>query len=697
MPDFLLEIGTEELPASYIAPALEQMAKALRSGLEEARLFCGQARTAATPRRLAIWVPDLPTRQTEVEVEMTGPPARVAFDADGNPTKAAAGFARAQGVTVEEIHRVQTPKGEYCAVRKTEKGRTTKDILGEVLVEILAAASFPKSMLWPETDRPFARPIRWMVALFGEEVVPAEAYGVKTGRSSEGHPFLSPAAIVLETADWSAYEEALRRGNVVIDIGKRRNCIREEIQEALAGFGGPLEEEWLVDEVTQLTQCPHVILGSFADEFLSVPAPVVVAAMTEHQRYFPVRNADGELCPHFAVVSDRGEVGVDTIRYGNERVLHARLADARFFFEQDRMRRLEDYRQDTAGMVFLKGLGTYRDKSDRMAVLVGRVCEDLAGSEDVRRAAVRAAELCKADLVTAMVGEFPKLQGIVGGIYADADGEPEGVGRAIAEHYMPRYASDALPSSESGKALSLAEKLDNLSGCFSLGLTPSGSADPYALRRQSQALLRIAGESGRFFNLSALVRAALDLLPDSADKSADTENQILTFLGERLHQLALDKRLPHDLVRAALAVRPDCVADFWLRLDTLASLAEDPVWTGLVEVAERTFNITRETAGPPEVKPELFETPEERNLWRLLRANEDEIRRQLESRQYEAACRLFADRFAGPVHTFFEKVFVNVENVTVRENRLALLKRLSDVIWKHVADLSQITTGIDKG
>ena len=693
MPDLLLEVGTEELPASYIRPALTQMARAVCSTLEDARLVCGRPRTAGTPRRLAVWLPDIPARQADVEVELTGPPAKVAFDNSGRPTRAAMGFARAHGLTVDDVVRVQTPKGEYCAVRKSESGRAAADILADMIPRVLEGVGFPKSMRWPEAAPAFGRPIRWLVALLGEEVVPCDSFGVSSGRVTEGHPFLAPGELTIASADWEAYKERLRQARVVVDMDERRAEIRAQIDAALAEFGGKMQEEWLLEEVVGLVQCPQVLVGRFAEEFLAVPSAAVVSAMTEHQRYFPVRDAGGSLCPSFLVVSDRGDIGVETIRRGNERVLHARLSDARFFYEQDRARCLADYVPATEGRVFLKGLGNYRDKTQRLALLVKSVCEALGYDETVGAVAARAALLCKADLVTAMVGEFAKLQGVMGGIYADEDQEPAGVGTAVAEHYLPRAAEDGLPGTDAGRALSLAEKLDNLCGCFSLGLVPSGSQDPYALRRQSQAILRMAEESGRFFGLGELVRSALDLLPAQADKSAETHAKALGFLRDRLQQLALDRSVPHDLVQAALAVDAERVTDFWLRLNALSALSAEPVWTGLVAVVERTHNISRE-APDGEVNADLFSQDEERALWETYGAQRDVILGLQAERKYADAARRYAGAFSQPVHRFFESVFVNVDDSALRVNRLRLVKAVHLLFAEKVADLSLITTGI---
>ncbi|HRU06665.1 MAG TPA: glycine--tRNA ligase subunit beta [Candidatus Brocadiia bacterium] len=692
--DFLLEVGVEELPAGYIAPALKQMMDGLKSGLADARLAHGEPRCSATPRRLAAWVPRLAMRQDDLEMEVTGPPARVAFDASGKPTKAAEGFARSQNVDVASIYKVQTPRGEYCAVKRRQDGRLAADVLCDLAPKVLAGLSFPKSMRWPESPTPFARPVRWLVALLGEETLPVKAFGLVAGRITEGHPFLCPGKIEIPSADWADYVARLLRANVMIETQERQRVIREQIEAALAAHGGRLEEEWLLEEVTNLAQWPGVVEGAFSPEFLEVPAPAIVAAMTEHQRYFPVRKADGSLMPSFLVVTDRGGGDEDTIRRGNERVLRARLSDARFFFRQDRGRKLESYVAELDGMVYLKGLGSYRDKAARLERLAAEVGASLGLDAAALSAARRGALLCKADLVTAMVGEFPKLQGVMGEIYAGLDGEPQDACKAIAEHYMPRSADGDLPATPVGRALSLAEKIDNLCACFSMNLAPTGSADPYALRRQSQAVLRIAEASGRFFSLKGLIRAALDLLPPAADKSESVVSAVLGFLRDRLQQLALDRGLPHDLVRGALAVGADDIADYWLRLKSLEDLSKEALWPDLVAVAERTYNISKGVDGAEAPDAALFEQDEERSLWRLIVERRDEITSLEDQRRYAEAGRLYAQVFGGPVHDFFDKVFVNVEDARVRANRLRLIRAAHALYGARVADLSNISTGV---
>jgi glycyl-tRNA synthetase beta chain len=695
MADLLYEIGAEEIPAGYIAPTLDQLASALVRELAAARLSHGEIRTAATPRRLTIWADDVAERQPDMEQEIMGPPVKAAFDGNGKPTKAAEGFARSQGIPVDRIERRQTPRGEYCAVRKSVHGRAATEVLSEILPRITLGLSFPKSMVWISGEKSFARPVRRLVALSGKKVIPFTLFGVTSGRTTEGHPILSPGDITLQEADFERYRQALAERKVIVDIEERKALLRSEIESALASFGGEFREEALLDEVTNLVQLPSLTTGGFDPAFLSVPAAVIEAAMMEHQRYFPVRNADGSLAPHFLFASDRPHDHDDLVRVGNEEVLRARLADARFFFEQDRKRPLEELVEKLSGVSFLKGLGTYLDKAQRLQRLVAEIAVPLGLGEEAVRHAVRAARLCKADLLTEMVGEFPALQGEVGRIYARADGEEEPVAAAIAEHYLPRSADGPLPLTTSGALLSLAEKIDNLVSCFAAGLIPSGSQDPYALRRQSQGALRIIETGGWHASIETLLRTALQLLPEPHRKNEEAIAALIGFLKDRLFQMALDRGFPHDLIRAALSIGFDDVLDFWTRLEALRELSTDPCWQELVTTVERTYNIGKNAPVDGDVDPSLFAEPLEGHLWELLEAASPGLSALQEERRYAEAARRYAEVFAAPLHEFFEKVFVNVEDARVRANRLLLMRRVNRLFSARMADLSEIVTGVN--
>ncbi len=698
MADLLYEIGAEEIPAGYIEPALEQLGRALARELDAARLTHGAVTTAGTPRRLVVAAANVAERQADSEEEAIGPSVKAAFDTQGKPTRAAEGFARSQGIAVSDIIRKETPRGLYCAARKRVKGRSAAEILSEALPKITLEISFPKSMVWLSGQRGFARPVRSLLALLGTEIVPFTLFEVASGRTTEGHPILRPGLIEVPDANFERYKKLLREHCVVVDIVERQEAIYRDVKAALSKFGGPLHgsESALLNEVTNLVQWPSVAVCDFDPAFLQVPAPAVEAAMMEHQRYFPVRDAAGALLPHFLVVSDRGPEHEALIRAGNERVLRARLADAQFFDQQDRKVRLADRVEALRGVAFLKGFGNYFDKTQRLERLTRSVAEHLGLGDRDAASAARAARLCKADLLTEMVGEFPALQGEVGRVYALREGEPPEVAAAIAEHYMPRSADGELPASPAGRTLSVAEKLDNLASCFAAGLIPSGSADPYALRRQSQGILRIIEASRRHFKVSSLVRDALKGLPEPHCRAEAAVPKAMEFLQDRLVQMALDGGAPHDLIQAALAPGFEDIYDFWLRLQALRALARDACWPGLVIAVERTYNISKALPADVEVAPALFSEPLEKELWSRFETHRAEIERLQAERDYAGAGRRYAEVFAGPLHEFFEKVFVNVEDARVRANRLMLLRRINRLFSAKFADLAQIVTGVQK-
>jgi len=703
MPDLLYEIASEEIPAGYIAPALSYLYAAIQQELDAARLAYGgpdKVVTTGTPRRLVLAVADLSARQPDTEEDIAGPPVKAAFDADGNPTRAALGFARSQSVDVSKIEQRETERGTYCFVRKRVEGRAAAEILAEILPTITLGIAFPKSMLWPGSDRPFARPVRSLLALFGSEVIDFELFGLRTARTTEGHPILSPGRIEVRDADYRKFKELLRDRHVIVEVKEREQKIRNAIGRSKRKpdrFGIPVPDagKALIPEVANLVQNPTVTFCRFDEAFLALPDAVIEAAMMEHQRYFPVQGPEG-LRPHFIVVSDRGlePASEDLIRTGNEEVLAARLADAQFFYQQDGKAKLADRVAGLSGVAFLKGLGTYAEKTARLEKLSRVVSEALGLDAEAADYAARAAHLCKADLITEMVGEFPKLQGEVGRIYALRDGEPEPVADAVAEHYLPRSADRALPTSPSGRALSLTEKIDNLASCFALGLIPTGSADPYALRRQAQAALRIIEQNKRHLNLTSLIRKARALLPEPHRDAEDTTDKLIGFLRQRIFVMAVDRGAPHDLINAALAPGFDDVVDFWLRLDALRTLSTDASWQPLVTAVERTFNISKDAPEDGTVDPALFAEPLEKELWSLVKSHQAEIVRLQDERRYVDASRKYAEVFAETLHQFFEDVFVNVDDENLRGNRLHLLRHINRLYSARIADLSEIVTGV---
>jgi len=696
MVDFLLELGTEEIPAFYIEPACQGLQDRLIIALEEAHIDVADSRTASTPRRLTLFLAGLPESQPDREEEVSGPPEKAAFDQQGQPTKAATGFARGHGLGVEEIELRETPKGRYCFLQKKIAGRATSEVLAEILPQIIARVHFPKSMRWPvigagqDQAITFARPIRSITALLGGAVVAFAINGVAAGRQVFGHPFLAPEPFELATADMQAYLNALQERSVIADVDTRRTLVRDGVDAVLRTHGGTLKTMALVDEVTNLVELPNVVQGTFDERYLELPAEVVKSAMMDHQRYFPVEDSAGRLLSRFITVINRGEQHATAIREGNERVLAARLADAEFFLKEDRKRSLDQRVEDLQGIVFQEKLGTYYDRTRRISELTEHLAARLGLGGEESACASRAARLCKCDLTTEMVGEFPNLQGIIGGEYARMDGEDPEVATAIEEHYLPRFAGDSLPSSPTGRVLALAEKFDAVVGCFAAGLAPTGSQDPYGLRRQALSILRIVLECGLRLSLNDTISFAASRLPEKLSAEGILENRILDFFWDRLYNFCLEHQHRYDLVKATLATSYDDFHDFQRRLEAIEILAKDDGWEDLVTVVQRTFNIYKNAGDPGEVDEELLQAPEERAVFEVLQKNLPIIAPHVERGEFVEASRAYAKAFVEPVHDFFDKVFVNVDDAAVKNNRMALMKAVNQLYSKKIADLSHV-------
>lgn len=703
MIDLLFEIGTEEIPASYLAPALNQMKILFAERAKKHRLEMQSLYGTGTPRRLTLFVKGLTDRQESVTEEILGPAASIAFDTAGNPTRAGSGFARSQGVGISDLQIKKTPKGEYCfAIRRIE-GRETLHLLPEILTEIIRGISFPKSMKWKGSTLFFARPIRSLLALFGDEVIPVEIHGIPAGRFTSGHPFLSGKRMEVPAADWDWYKQSLNQEKVVVDMDERREILRTKITRLMKPYGAAIDDEGLLDEVTNLVEYPNAIECSFDEEFLDTPGDVIVTAMKAHQRYFPIKKRDGKLSNKFIAVLNRDENNARTAVQGNERVLKARLSDARFFWKEDRKVSLEKRVDDLKNLAFLEKLGNYRDRTDRIVNLSEYLSHRLIAMNqlpiEADALAKRAALLCKADLLTQMVGEFPSLQGIMGREYAEWDGEEPEVAVAIAEHYMPRFAADTIPASKIGAVVGLADKVDTICSCFALRLIPTGSQDPYSLRRHAYGIIRIIEACGFTLDMQEVLFKASSLLPVFQEKPERTHHQtaqdkcvqdIKDFFRDRLFQINIERGHRHDLVNAVLSTGAGChdIHDFFQRLQALSRVSKESWWPDLVTVVERTFNIGKKASSSGFVEERLFTEPEERKLWDIYKANETSIRNQVGEKRYEDACRAYYEVFARPVHSFFDKVYVNVEDESVRNNRLLLVRTINALYSEKIADLS---------
>jgi len=692
--DLLVEIGTEELPPTALRGLMEAFAGGLDEALEEAGLAHGAVHPYASPRRLAVLVESVPPGQADEEVEMRGPPVTVAFDDDGNPTRAAQAFAGKCGVTVEELERVGTAKGEWLSHRSVRKGRTTAELLPELVQAALDRLPVPRRMRWGDGDAEFVRPVHWVVMLLGEEIVPGRLYGLDSGRNSRGHRVHAQDREIA-IAEPGAYVETLRKaGRVVVDFDERRDSISRAVSEAAAAAGGhPVSDAALMDEVAALNEWPVAVTGAFDPAFLELPREVLVSTLQKHQRYFPVERDDGALVASFIAVANLESREPEKVREGNERVVKPRLADAAFFWEADRRMPLATRRDEMQHVVYQRELGTLLAKSQRVAALAGHLARDLDVAPEH---AVRAAELARADLLTDMVGEFPDLQGIMGGHYARADGEPEAVAAAIAEQYLPRYAGDALPVTDAGRILALADRLDTLAGIFAIGRRPTGNRDPFGLRRGALGLLRIVIEGGLELDLKKAIAEALSLQPvNESEGQPQLAGEIYDFVMERLRAwyAERDPSITPEMFQAVLAREPRSPLDFDARLRAVAAFARHASAESLSAANKRIANILRQAKGDAGAAPDagLLKEAEEKTLLAALGEARAEVEPLLAGREYTEVL----DRLAllrEPVDEFFDHVLVMDEDIAVRRNRLGLLGELRG-LFLEVADISRLSTG----
>ena len=675
--DLLFEIGTEEIPAHVMPHLLEDLAQLAETMLKEHRLSYEKVRTLGTPRRAALIVTGLAERQEDVNTETRGPSVAIAFDADGNPTKAGAGFARGQGVDPSAL--IQRDGYVYASVH--ESGAATAELLTSLLPDLVRAIPLPNSMRWGDLDFRFIRPIRWFVALYGTEIVPFTLAGVTSGNHSRGHRTLAPADFVITSA--ADYEAACEKAYIIVDPERRRAMICEQITETAKACGGTAEiTPDLLEEVLYLVEYPTALSGSFEEKYLALPAEAVITPMRDHQRYFPVKAADGSLLPAFITVRNGGKAHLDVVAHGNERVLRARLADAQFFFDEDRKKSLAEHREKLKTVVFQRGLGSMYEKTERLMALTTAIVEEMAegDADDAALAdARRAAELSKADLVTGMVTEFTELQGIMGREYALLDGESPAVARAIDEQYMPRFAGDELPQTPLGVALSAADKIDNIVGTFSQGRIPTGSQDPFGLRRQALGLVLMLIEQESTMLLSDLVDEACDLydLEEFRDKM---QVYVADFIRLRLKNVLSERGVRYDVQEAVLG-DVDLVADVPVRAAYVERLLASEGGEALVQSFVRVGNIARSVTGGT-VDPARFKAEEEGALLSAYQA--------AAAARAEGEDTLPAEQALGrAIDTFFDAVMVMDKDARVKENRLSLLKMIDDDLLE-TADYSKI-------
>lgn len=687
MRDLLFEIGTEEIPAGYLEPAYAQMRKIFTQKAKELRIGHGAVKVLGTPRRLTLIVSDLAKTQEDIKEELIGPSKKAAYDSDGNFTKAAEGFARSKGVSPSELQIVDTPKGEYLMLIREVVGQQTLGLLPDVLNQIIKELSWPKSMRWGANHLAFVRPIQWILALYGKELIPMEHEGISSSNRTAGHRFHHNSFFEVDSVE--SYFSVLEKNKVVVDQKSRRAIVVEEINRALKAnkdlTGGEVAvDEGLVDTVTNLVESPVGVCGTFDEKFLQLVPEVLITSMREHQKYFPVVDSKGDLMPGFIAVNNTEVNDPDITRKGHERVLRARLEDALFFYNGDRQTRLESRVDNLDGIIFQAKLGTMREKKDRLVKLVRIIAEQV--NDDCIVDVSRAAQLCKGDLLSDMVGEFPSLQGIMGAAYALADGEGSEVVTAIKEHYMPKRSGAAVPTTDTGAILALADRIDTLAGCFGIGLVPTGTADPFGLRRITLAILSIVEEKGYQVSLKEIISKALALYGDKVNASGETVEAILGFIKGRFIHDRVAKGAMAGAVDAAIAVTFDDINDCLKRIEAMTDIYKEPSFAVLSSSYKRIRNIIKNNRDTS-VSEELLTDDAEKTLFSLCTKISPQVRQAVAETKYANALNLMLE-MKEPVDSFFDQVMVMAKDTAVKQNRLNLLTGLGELILL-VGDISK--------
>ncbi len=683
--EFLLEIGAEEIPAGFMLPALEKLAELFSKRLEESRIGFGQVSTYGTPRRLILSAKDVDFVQASREIEKTGPPRSAAYDKNGNPTKAAIGFALSQGVDVSDLVIVGTPRGEQVAARKVEEGRRTAEVLSEILPSIMERVPFPKTMRWMDLDVRFARPVHWIVALLNGEVIPFTFGNVRSGNLSRGHRFVCPDSFAVSCL--KDFCSALEAQGVIIDPESRRAKIEEQVTALAANDGLEVSApEGLLDEVNFLVESPYSLMGEFHADFLELPASILITCMKKHQRYFAVQDKAGRIRNRFIAVNNTPVRNLRDSVKGHQRVLRARLEDARFYYREDRKVPLMSRLEALKGVVFHSRLGTSYEKVQRFTGLAKDIARLLC--PDKLKAVERAALLSKCDLETGIVYEFPELQGIIGSHYAQMDGESEEVSTAVMEHYLPTHAGDRLPSGIVGAVVSIADRIDTIAGCFSVDLVPSGTADPYALRRHALAVIQILIRLDRPLHRRELVNKAIDLLEERRTQDKDqTALDVMDFIRTRFVNFHTSRGYSLDVVEAAARARFDDVVDARKRVDALQQWKRREDFDAITIGFKRVVNILKNTS-PSAVNPDLLTEIAEKNLFKAFRDVEGRVGPLIEQGDYANALEILAE-LRPAIDKLFDEVMVMVEDEKTRNNRLGLLAGVAS-LFQRIADFSFI-------
>ncbi len=687
MRELLLEIGVEEVPARFLTATAANLKKAAMEQLGAFNIGFTEVKSYVTPRRLSVIAEGLPEVQADVIKEVFGPPKKIAFDANGAPTKAAIGFAKSVGISPEKLVIKEKNSGQYVAAIIEEKGRPVREVLPEALKKIVLSLGFPKSMRWGYGSFRFVRPVRWMLALFDFEIVSFELEDIRSSNATRGHRFLSPGTFQVREAH--AYKKLLETSFVIVDQDKRRRIIESDLEKLSASVDGVyLGDEDLLETVTNLVEYPVGVLCEFSKEYLELPEELLITVMKDHQKYFAIKDSSGRLLNHYVVIGNTLKENSFVVRAGAERVIRARFEDARFYYRDDMKRTLASRVEDLKKVTFFEGLGTLYDKSARLKELASGIAGSLFPEK--KAFAERAGVLAKADLITGVVREFPELQGVMAKYYAAHDGEPEEVSEALLEQYLPRHMGDVLPATDTGAALALADRLDNIGAFFSLGLTPTGSEDPYALRRQAIGIYSILLNGGYPVTVKYLLEKALEALGHKADLKLESE--ILAFLESRLPQIFEARGFEPDAIESVLPYSAHIpMKGLTERLQALARFKRNEMFASFLAAIKRIRNIVppRELPAPPIIDEMLFREEKEKELHGSFRAVEGKVRSLLSEERFDDALSALA-AITAPVNAFFDAVLVMDKDERVRDNRLALLAS----IWAlalGIADFSKLS------
>jgi len=691
--ELILEIGTEEIPAGFLDEAINNLASLTKKALEDSSLSYDSIESYGTPRRLALRVKGLPDKQEDRTEEAYGPPVKIAYDEEGNPTKPALGFAKAQGVDIKELITVKRDRGEFLALKRKIKGQKTDKILKEILPDLILSLPFKKSMKWGDGEITFVRPLRWILSLFGGKTISFELEGLKSSSKSYGHRFMHPEPF--KVSNWEDYEKGLKEGYVLLDQKKRSKTIKRGINELAEKIGGSVTEDpELLETVTNLVEIPLVLKGDFEEEFLALPNEVLISVMKYHQKYFPVfsKSKKGELLPHFIFVCGTPVKDTEVVSKGNERVIRARFTDARFFYDEDKSSHLETKLEDLKGMVFLSEIGTYYQKTQRLIELASYLGKML-GFKDSVKDIKRAAELSKADLATQMVFEFPELQGIMGKYYAELSGESPEVAKAIEEHYMPISREGDIPESDIGSIVSIADKIDTISSCFISGLIPTGTSDPYALRRQAIGIINIVFEKNFHLSLKELFQASLKSIINQTDNKykdslEETLDVIMSFMTERFRNIMITEGFAQDVVDAVVSVEFNDILDAKRKIQALSEFRKAKDFESLGTAFKRVVNIVKDHTGNNFSERHLVELVE-KDLFKTFHEVRDKVEVAISEKNYIDSLTLMKN-LKDPVDKFFDNVMVMDKDPKIKENRLSMLSEIKNLFFK-IADFSKLS------